>query len=48
MNKYEYSEKQVPLRTCVLLHLKGNSESCFYAADLCKSLRKKCFNLLHY
>lgn len=34
-------KKQVPLRTCILLHLKGNGESWFYAADLCKSLKNK-------
>lgn len=34
-------KKQVPLRTCVLLHLKGNGESWFYAANLCKSLKNK-------
>lgn len=30
-----------------LLHLKGNGESCFDAADLCKSLRNK-FVLIYY
>lgn len=47
MNKYEYTEKQVSLRTCILLHLERNDESWFYAADLCKSLRNK-FVLIYY
>lgn len=47
MNKYEYTEKQVPLRTCILLHLEGNGEIWFYVADLCKSLRNK-FVLIYY
>lgn len=47
MHKYEYTEKQVPSRTCILLHHRGNGESWFNAGDLCKSLRNK-FVLIYY